>query len=382
MICIVLDGCGAGPAPDAADFGDFGPNEGNTLFNTWRAVGGIDAPLLWRMGFFAAGGISTEGRPQIEAKWGRLREISIGKDTLTGHWEMMGVHLTKPLPTYPNGFPIPLIREFEERIGRQTIGNVAESGTRIIERLGAMHMQTGCPIVYTSADSVFQVAAHEEVISLDELYRMCESAREMLVEPHNVGRVIARPFVGDATTGFRRTENRKDFPLAPPRNLIDEIATVYRPVFGIGVVPEVFAGRGFLDVERTQSNPEHFAMIQRALGSEARFIFANFEDFDMLYGHRNDPEGFARCLEEFDAGLSGVVSRLRESDLLILTADHGNDPTTPSTDHSREYVPVCVWHLGLAGGFELGDLDGFWCVGATVAKGLGGISFHLGQPLI
>lgn len=378
---MVLDGCGAGPAPDAANFGDSEENEGNTLFNTWNAVGGIDAPLLWRLGFFAAGGIATDGRPEIEAKWGRLREVSTGKDTLTGHWEMMGVHLTRPLPTYPNGFPIMLIKEFESRIGRQTIGNVVESGTRIIERLGAVHMETGCPIVYTSADSVFQIAAHEDVIPLDELYRMCETARELLSEPDNAGRVIARPFVGDAKKGFRRTENRKDYPLAPPRNLIDEIAAVYSPVFGIGVVPEVFARRGFLDIERTQSNAEHFEMMQRALDSGARFIFANFEDFDMLYGHRNDPEGFARCLEEFDAGISWVLSALREGDLLILTADHGNDPTTPSTDHSREFVPVSVWHLGIERGNALGDRDGFWCIGATVADALS-IPFGRGQSLI
>ncbi len=381
MICIVLDGCGAGPAPDAADFGDVGDNEGNTLYNTWNAVGGIEAPLLWRMGFFAAGGISPEGRPPIEARWGRLQELSIGKDTMTGHWEMMGIHVEHPLPTYPNGFPIPVIKEFEQGIGRQTIGNVSESGTEIIARLGAMHMESGCPIVYTSADSVFQIASHEEIIPIEEQYEICQVARSILVEPHDVGRVIARPFVGSPELGFTRTENRKDFPLAPPRNLVDEIADVYSPVFGIGVVSEVFAGRGFRDVPRTQSNSEHYKMLLEALNSEEKFFFANFEDFDMLYGHRNDPEGFARCLEEFDGYLAGIIARLREADLLILTADHGNDPTTPSTDHSREYVPVSVWHLGLESGRALGDNAGLWCVGATVAKALG-IPFDKGVPLI
>jgi phosphopentomutase len=368
VICIVLDGCGAGPAPDAKDFGDFGENEGNTLFNTWSAVGGIDAPLLWRLGYFAAGGVLQGGKPQIEASWGRLQEVSIGKDTMTGHWEMMGIHLQKPLPTYPNGFPISLIKQFEERIGRQTIGNVAESGTQIIARLGQMHVETGCPIVYTSADSVFQVAAHEDVIALDDLYRICKVARDLLVEPHNVGRVIARPFIGDSDGGFVRTENRKDFPLSPPANLVDKIAEVYSPVFGIGVVPEVFAGRGFKEVERTQSNPEHYEMLLKALASGEKLIFANFEDFDMLYGHRNDPVGFARCLEQFDGFLAQIIARLKETDLLILTADHGNDPTTPSTDHSREYVPISIWHLGMKLGSHIGDHLGLWCVGATIAR--------------
>lgn len=367
-ILIVLDGCGAGAAPDAADFGDSGENEGHTLRNVWNFCGGLQAPLLARMGYFAAAGIDAG---PIEGVCGRLREVSIGKDTVTGHWEMMGIHLEKPFPTYPKGFPIPLVKGFEERIGRQTIGNEAASGTEIISRLGETHLSTGCPILYTSADSVFQLACHEDVIPVDQLYEMCRIAREMLVPPHNVGRVIARPFLGNPSEGFVRTNRRKDFPIAPPRCLVDEIAESVGEVFGIGVVPEVFAERGFRSVRRTQSNAEHEALLHEALLSDARFIFCNFEDFDMLYGHRNDPRGFGNALEAFDLTLGSVLPRLREDDLLILTADHGNDPTTPSTDHSREYVPFAAWSLGLPVAGLIPDRDGLWNVGATVAEWLG-----------
>lgn len=364
----MLDGCGAGPAPDAQDFGDCGENEGNTLKNVWESVGGFEAPVLSRMGFLKAGGIDCK---EVEAVWGRLREISKGKDTITGHWEMMGVHLQRPFPIYPQGFPLSIIKEFEKRIGRQTIGNVAASGTEIIQRLGKQHMETGCPIIYTSADSVFQIACHEEIVPLEELYKMCRIARDLLVEPHAVGRVIARPFIGTPETGFQRTRNRKDFPSPPPHNAIDIISENIGEVFGIGVIPEIFSGRGFRSVPRTQNNKEHYHMLRNALESDARFIWANFEDFDMLYGHRNDPHGFAKALEEFDTMLAGIFYRLREGDLLILTADHGNDPTTPSTDHSREYVPFCLWTSGMRGTKHLGDRDGFWHVGATISDAFG-----------
>ncbi|MCH8274650.1 MAG: phosphopentomutase [Armatimonadetes bacterium] len=369
VVCLVMDGCGAGAAPDAADFGDSGENEGHTLRNVWNAAGGFDTPLLQRLGILAAAGIETGGG--VEAAYGRMREISIGKDTVTGHWEMMGIHLEKPLPLYPDGFPPEVIGEFEERIGRGSLGNFPASGTEIIQRLGPEHISTGMPIVYTSADSVFQMACHEDVVPVEELYRFCEIAREILREPHNVGRVIARPFIGTADAGFTRTGRRKDLPLEPPRNLVDVIAERVCPVFGIGVVPQVFAFRGFRKVKRTQNNAEHFDMLMEALNSDARFIWANFEDFDMLYGHRNDPEGFAKSLETFDGYIAETLGRLREEDLFILTADHGNDPTTPSTDHSREYVPIALWNLGMKGPAALGDMDGFWHVGAAVADALG-----------
>lgn len=369
VICIVLDGCGAGPAPDAAEYGDFGENEGNTLYNTWNAVGSIDAPVLTRMGFFAAGGIETGVHP--EADYGRLQEVGRGKDSITGHWEMMGIEVARPFPTYPAGFPQGLIEQFESRIGTKTLGNTAASGTAILAELGSKHMTTGFPVVYTSADSVFQIACHEDVVSIERLYQICRIARDLLQEPHNVGRVIARPFVGSAQDGFTRTVRRKDFPVVPPQNLIDTLCDQIGPTYGIGVIPEVFSHRGFRDVHRTQSNAAHATMLLEALNSDARFIWANFEDFDMLYGHRNDPEGFARALIEFDKQLFGFVQRLGAGDLLILTADHGNDPTTPSTDHSREFAPVCLWWFERTKPRNLGDRVNFAHIGATVADALG-----------
>jgi phosphopentomutase len=270
-----------------------------------------------------------------------------------------------------------LVKQFEERIGTQVLGNRPASGTAIIAELGQQHIDTGFPILYTSADSVFQVACHEAVVPIERLYEMCRIAREICVAPNNVQRVIARPFEGDAASGFRRTERRKDFPVPAPHNLVDEIGDV----FGIGVVPELFAGRGFRQVRRTQNNHEHAQMLQEALKSNARFIFANFEDTDMLFGHRNDPEGFARALEAFDVTLGGLLDSLKSDDLLILTADHGNDPTTPSTDHSREYVPVCVVTLGDKQSVSLGDVDGMTAVGATVAAHLG-VPWAIGRNLL
>ncbi|MDQ2986769.1 MAG: phosphopentomutase [Armatimonadota bacterium] len=378
VIVIVLDGCGAGAAPDAKAFNDFGENEGHTLANVWKHAGGINAPTLIELGYFAAAGIDA---PAGKAAYGRLREVGIGKDTVTGHWEMMGIHVAEAFPTYPNGFPISLVKQFEHRIGLQTIGNEAASGTEIIERLGPTHVETGCPILYTSADSVFQLACHEEVIPIERQYEICMAARAMLVPPNGVGRVIARPFVGSVASGFTRTERRRDYPLVPPPNLIDRIAETTGPVFGIGVLPEVFAGRGFREVRRTQDNAEHYEMMAVALASDAKFIWANFEDFDMLYGHRNDPDGFARALEVFDGYLSDIRSKLSTRDLLIVTADHGNDPTTPSTDHSREYVPVSIWYSGVEGTVELGDNDGLWCIGATIASAFG-LEFERGRSLI
>lgn len=358
-IVVVLDGCGAGAAPDAAEFGD---NDGpSTIKHVWEAVGGFHAPTLERVGFLAACGIGDAPT----ARYGRLRELSQGKDSVTGHWEMMGIITETPFPTYPNGFPIPLIKRFEKEIGRQTIGNIAASGTAIIEKLGPLHVATGMPIVYTSADSVFQVACHEEVVQIDELYEMCNTARAILTPPDNVQRVIARPLLGNELTGFERTARRKDFPLTPAQNFLDECGNV----LGIGVVPELFNGRGFRTGQRTQSNAEHAVVLDSALGTDARFIFANFEDFDMKYGHRNDPIGFAKCLEEFDEILCRALEKLGERDIMILTADHGNDPTDASTDHTREYVPIVIVGHGVESN-QLGDYDGLSCIGATVAAHL------------
>jgi phosphopentomutase len=354
-VVVVLDGCGAGAAPDAADYGD-GPGVA-TVKNVWDAVGGFEAPNLGKLGFLAACGVGDAPG----AAFSRLRPLSCGKDSVTGHWEMMGVVLDRPFPIYPDGFPIPLIRAFEEETGTQTLGNRAASGTQIIAELGPLHEETGFPIVYTSADSVFQIAAHEDVVPVERLYEWCRVARRLCVPPNDVQRVIARPFAG-SPGAYRRTGRRKDFPLPPPPNLIDQIGDV----FGVGVVPELFDGRGFRPVRRTQSNPEHEDMMREAMASGARFVFANFEDFDMLYGHRNDPVGFARCLERFDVWLGGFLGCLAPTDLLLLTADHGNDPTDESTDHTREYVPLAV----LGGTAPPGDHEGLAMVGRLVAAHL------------
>ena len=368
-IVIVMDGCGAGEAPDAAAFGDL--DHPSTLKHVWESTGGIEAPTLARLGLFAAAGIG----PAPEGTYGRLRELSQGKDSVTGHWEMMGVVTDKAFPTYPDGFPIQLIKEFERQIGTQTLGNCAESGTEIIARLGELHQDTGFPIVYTSADSVFQIACHEAVVPVEKLYDYCQIARRLCVSPNNVQRVIARPFEGDPGS-FKRTDRRKDFPLQAPPNLVDKIGDV----FGIGPVPDLFGGRGFRPMGRTQNNAEHEARLWEALDSDARFIFANFEDFDMLYGHRNDPVGFGKAVERFDKTVARLLDRLSPTDLLVLTADHGNDPTSPSTDHSREYVPVVIAG-NAARPSNLGDTDGMTAIGATVAKHLS-IDWKIGKPLV
>jgi phosphopentomutase len=394
-ILIVLDGCGAGEAPDSPLFGD--NDHPSTVKHVWEACGGFEATNLEACGFLAACGIHRDaGRGTRDAGictgvqqpttnsqqpttrsvcYGRLRELSMGKDSVTGHWEMVGVLTSKPFPTYPDGFPPDLVEEFERRIGAKTLGNKPASGTVIIQELGPLHVQTGSPILYTSADSVFQVACHEEVVPIERLYEMCEIGREICTHPNDVQRVIARPFVGDAASGFTRTGRRKDYPLQAPPNLLDEIGDVY----GIGPVPDLFGHRGFRGTERTQSNEQHARALFAALESDARLIFANFEDFDMLYGHRNDPAGFAKALEAFDRVLGSLLTRLGADDLLILTADHGNDPTSASTDHSREYVPVCV----VGRGFEsrdLGDVDGMTAVAGTVAAHLG-INWGTGRDL-
>lgn len=362
---VVLDGCGAGVAPDAAEFGDL--DRPHTLAHVWDAAGEIEAPNLASVGFLSS--VSAAFRPGLEGfrvEFGRLKPLSKGgKDSVTGHWEMMGVVMEHPFPTYPNGFPPDLLSAFEARIGRATLGNKAASGTAIIAELGERHVATGFPIVYTSADSVFQIACHESVVPISLLYEFCEAAREICRKPHDVQRVIARPFVGDAQNGFQRTERRRDYPLPPPENLVDVVGDV----LGIGVVPELFSHRGFRKLPRTQSNAQHAVALNETWQTDARFIFANFEDFDMLYGHRNDPVGFRRCLEEFDGWLGQWLEAMGDHDLLILTSDHGNDPTTASTDHSREYVPLCAVTRG-AGATDLGDVDGFAEVGRRVARHL------------
>lgn len=370
VILIVLDSMGVGELPDAAEYGDEGSN---TLANTARAVGGLSLPHMQQLGL---GNITAiEGVPPCDeplGAYGRMAEASKGKDTTTGHWEMAGIYSPRPLPTYPHGFPKELIEEYERRIGRETLGNYPRSGTVIIQELGEEHMRTGYPIVYTSADSVFQVAAHEEVIPIEELYRICQIAREMLVGEHAVGRVIARPFVGEPGN-FTRTERRKDFSLLPPEpSLLDCLVAAGHPVMGVGKIEDIFAHRG---LSQSVHSPNNMACVDQTLAfmkeSQRGLIFTNLVDFDMLWGHRNNPQGYAGGLEDFDRRLPEIMDARTAQDILFLTADHGNDPTTPSTDHSREYVPLLAYGSMVKLGVDLGTRETFADLGATVAELLG-----------
>jgi phosphopentomutase len=382
VILIVMDGCGVGAMPDAAGYGESDPASA-TVPHVSMAVGGLTLPTLERIGFGCVAPILGLAATNATGAWGRSAIASSGKDSLTGHWEMMGIISEKPYPTYPNGFPADLIDAFERLTGRKALGNRPASGTEIIHELGDEHVRTGNPIVYTSVDSVFQIAAHESVIPLDEQYEMCRQVRKILVAPHNIQRVIARPFVGDGPDTYKRTTHRRDFPLPPPpHNLLQFLKDAHIPVHAIGVVAELFPADLFTSAERTQTNAEGLAAIAKSVTEgETPFVFANCEDFDMLYGHRNDTEGFARALTEFDAALAGIVASLRPDDLLILTADHGNDPTLPGTDHTREYVPVLATgasvrrNAGFLGRTALAD------VAATVAQWLEIDWKGVGRPL-
>ena len=372
VIMIVMDGCGVGAMPDAAAYGGADELNSATLFHVAEAAGGLHLPTLARLGLGNVAPIrGVAPNPNAVGGRGRMAEASAGKDSVTGHWEMMGIVTKAPFPTYPNGFPADLIANFEAKIGRGTLGNVAASGTAILTQLGLQHMATGRPIVYTSADSVFQVAAHERIVPLEELYSICETAREMLQAPNNVQRVIARPFTGETPDNFQRTPHRRDYPLAPPTpNFLTALQAAHKTAHAVGVVADLFPRTYFARAERTQSNPAHLAAILDTVqNGREDFVFANCEDFDMLYGHRNDPLGFARALEAFDAALAVILDHLHPDDLLILTADHGNDPTTASTDHSREYVPLLVYGGGIMG--DLGTRPTFADVSAIAADWLG-----------
>lgn len=379
-----MDGCGVGAMPDAAAYG---PDDARsaTLQHVAEAAGGLALPALESLGLGRIARIDglRDDLPSRGA-FGRAQEASAGKDSVTGHWEMMGIVTATPFPTYPEGFPPSVVAEFERLAGRRILGNVPASGTEIIARLGEEHVRTGRPIVYTSADSVFQIAAHEEVIPIAELYRLCEGARRMLVAPHNVQRVIARPFIGAGAASFKRTGNRRDFPLAPPEpNVLSTLAAAGRRIHAIGVIAELFPRAYFTTAQRTQSNREHIAAIREAIAGDGfDLLFANCEDFDMLYGHRNDPAGFAQALVEFDAALGGILASLRPGDLLILTADHGNDPVTPSTDHSREYVPILVTGNGVQANAAFGTRATMADIGATIASRLGVAWSGPGQALV
>jgi len=371
-VMLVLDGVGIGAAPDAATYGDVGSD---TLGHVCDAVPDLVLPNLQRAGLGnirPLARVPATGTP--DGAWGWMQPASAGKDSTTGHWEIAGLHLARPFPTYPNGFPAGVIEAFAEATGRGVIGNVAASGTEIIDRLGAEHQRTGKWIVYTSADSVFQVAAHEQTVPLEELYAACETARRQLVAPHDVSRVIARPFIGEAGA-YKRTTNRRDFSIAPPgETLLDALAAAGLPRAGVGKVDDLFAGRGIRS-KHTSGNAEGIRDVLEWLqGDQGALLFANLVDFDTLFGHRNDAAGFARALREFDEALPDIRAALHEDDLLFITADHGNDPTTASSDHARENVPLLA--LGSAvHPVALGARATFSDLGATVAEWLN-VSFR------
>jgi len=367
VILIVMDSVGAGELPDAGAYGDEGSN---TLRNIARAVP-LAIPTLRALGLARIVDVGG-AQPVPIGAFGRMAERSPGKDSVTGHWEMAGLVLERPFSTFPDGFAPDIIEEFERRIGRRTLGNTVASGTVIIDQLGAEHMRTGAPIIYTSADSVFQIASHEDVVPIAEQYRHCEIAFDLVARPLGVGRVIARPFVGEPGR-FARTANRRDFALEPfAPTLLDHVSAAGLPVVGIGKIEDLFARRGLSRAVHTTSDDHGMDVLEAEMTTTARGLLAiNLVDFDSQFGHRNDVAGYAANLERFDARLPRVLSRLSPVDLLVVTADHGNDPTTPSTDHSREYVPLLVTGPTVSPGVDLGTRSSFADLGQTIAAALG-----------
>lgn len=368
VFLIVLDSVGIGEAPDADAFGDAGSNTLGAI----RTSAAFDCPNLARLGLFHIEGVGgADASVTPAASYARMREASMGKDTTIGHWEIAGLISNEPLPTYPDGFPDEVISAFESATGRRVICNKPYSGTAVIRDYGEEHMRTGALIVYTSADSVFQIAAHEDVVPVDELYRYCEQARELLVAPHGVGRVIARPFAGEHP--FVRTSRRHDYSLLPTgQTMLDRIKASGMDVISVGKISDIFAGVGVTEGYRTQSNDEGMSRTLELSDRDFHGLcFVNLVDFDMTYGHRNDVEGYAAALTRFDAQLGDLLPKLGEDDVLIITADHGCDPSTPSTDHSREYTPMLMYGKGVRGGVDLGTRDSFADISATVLELLG-----------
>ncbi|NLP06996.1 MAG: phosphopentomutase [Clostridiaceae bacterium] len=370
VIIIVLDSAGIGELPDAAEYGDEGSN---TLGNIAAAVPGFSLPNLEKLGLGNIDGIvGFKAAEEPLGCFGKMAERSVGKDTTTGHWELAGITLRKPFPVYPEGFPGDLVERFEKAIGTKTLGNYPASGTVIIKELGQQHVKTGYPIIYTSADSVFQIAAHEDVIPVQRLYEICRTAREILTGEHAVGRVIARPFTG-SDGNYTRTANRRDFSLEPPeKTLLDHVKEAGLEVKAVGKIDDIFAGRGITQSIHVKDNMEG---VDKTIGFiKERFsglIFANLVDFDMYYGHRNDPEGYARALEEFDGRVPEIIDAMARQDILFITADHGCDPTTVSTDHSREYVPLLIYGKEIRMGINLGTRKTFSDLAQTTAEYLG-----------
>ncbi|GCE16913.1 phosphopentomutase [Dictyobacter kobayashii] len=369
-ILIVLDGVGAGENPDARAYGDEGAS---SLEHCAQAIGGLELPNLGNLGI---GNITpiigTPAREEVAGAYGRMASAAAGKDSTTGHWEMTGVVLSRPLPTYPHGFPTEVVTAFERAIGRKVIGNKVASGTEIIKELGEEHVRTGFPILYTSADSVFQIAAHQDVIPLTELYQMCEVARSMLTGDHAVGRVIARPFIGEAGA-FKRTEHRRDFSLAPTGiTLLDRLKDAGKDVIGLGKIEDLFAGRGLTQRDHTETNREGMASTLKWLEQDfAGLLFVNLVEFDMLWGHRRDSQGYAQALRDVDQWLPLVQQRMRPGDALFFTADHGVDPTYRGTDHTRECVPLLAYGEPIRSGVNLGVRPTFADLGQTLAEAFG-----------
>jgi phosphopentomutase len=368
-IVIVLDSVGIGELPDAALYQDEGSN---TLGNI-AAHAPLNIPNLAAMGLSRL--VDLKGTPPVAAPtaaYGRMAECSKGKDSVTGHWELMGIVLDRAFPTFPHGFPAELIAEFERRIGRASIGNVVASGTVVIDELGPRHMETGFPIVYTSADSVFQIAAHEAIVPVPQLYEWCEAAYDLTVKGLGLGRVIARPFIG-LPGSFQRTPNRHDYAMPPiQETLLDRLVAAGHQVTSVGKVSDLFAGQGISASNPTKSDADGVDRIEALMATQDRgLIFANLVDFDAAYGHRNDTPGYAANLERFDQRLAGLLLKLRTDDLLVITADHGNDPTTPSTDHSREHVPVLLAGRRVKAGVDLGTRSTFADLAQTLAENFG-----------
>ncbi|MBK8827390.1 MAG: phosphopentomutase [Saprospiraceae bacterium] len=369
VILIVLDSVGIGYLPDAHLYGDEGSN---TLGHIVEKYPALHIPNMISLGL---GNIDLNNLlPKVQnplASYGKAMEQSAGKDTTTGHWEIAGTILEKPFPTFLDGFPTSFMADFEAAIGSKTIGNYAASGTAIIDDLGDEHVHTGFPIVYTSADSVFQIAMHEAVIPIEKQYEICQIARDMLTGDYEVGRVIARPFVG-ASGQYTRTSRRKDFATMPPDNVLDAINKQGKEVLGIGKIYDIFAGKGITRSIKTANNQEGIeATISAIENDEASLIFTNLVDFDMHFGHRRDVVGYAKCLEAFDAKLPEIMSKMKEDDILIITADHGNDPTWTGTDHTREYIPILIYGQNVPKAYNFGVRNSFVDIAATVADALG-----------
>ena len=378
-ILIVLDSAGIGSLPDAADFGDDGAN---TICHIYEKRGVLELPNLYSMGLSRIEGAHSlpPYAGQIRGAYGRAAEMTHAKDTTCGHWELAGVIMETPFQTYPQGFPRHIIDAFEKKIGRGILGNRVASGTVIIQELGDEHVRTGKPIVYTSADSVFQVAAHEAVIPPEELYKICETARAILVGPDLVGRVIARPFIGGNGV-YTRTENRRDFAIPPVKDtILDGLTALGYTTLGVGKIEDIFCRRGITRVDHTKNNHDGIEATIRYIreAGSADLIFTNLVDTDMLYGHRNDVEGYGRALEYFDSRLPELLAAMGPEDLLLITADHGCDPTWPGTDHTREYVPVIAWHKALKTDIDLGTRATFADIGSTAFEHITGRPWETG----